>query len=206
MYRDDMERKARASITAGELLTELEADPERVAAREQQERERQAQVTVWREAERALVRELRQAGYDVETAWDLVNTAEPYPDALPILVEHLSRPYPDRVREGIGRALAVRQDARFAWPALVSLYREEPAGTDAKDGLAVALAAISDRSTLPDLIELVEDRRHGASRVLLIRGLTRSRLPAARAAVERLRDDPEVGEEARHRVAARARR
>jgi hypothetical protein len=206
MYGDHMARRARGPMTASELLTELESDPEWVAAREQQERERHAQVAVWRKAEEPLVRELQEAGYEVETAWDLVNTAEPYPDALPILLEHLGRPYPDRVREGIARALAVRRDARFAWPALVFLYQREPAGTDAKNGLAAALAAISDRSTLPELIELVEDRRHGASRVLLIGGLTRSRQPEARAAVDRLQDDPEVGEEARHRVAARARR
>jgi hypothetical protein len=204
MYRAHMVRKARGPITASELLEELESDPEWVAARERQERERLAQVAVWRKAEQPLVRELQEAGCKVETAWDLVNTAQPYPDVLPVLLEHLGRPYPDRVREGIARALAVRRDARFAWPALVSLYRREPAGTDTKHGLAAALAAISDRSTLPELIELVEDRRHGASRVLLIRGLTRSRQPEARAAVARLQDDPEVGEEARHRVAARA--
>src|SRR5699024_8296054 len=115
----------------------------------------------------------------------------------------LKRPYPDRVREGIARSLAVRGDARFAWSELVRLYREEPAGTDTKDGLAVALAAVSDPSTLGELIGLAEDPRHGHSRVLLIRGLTRSRQPRARAAVERLQGDAEVGAEARARVAAR---
>jgi hypothetical protein len=87
----------------------------------------------------------------------------------------------------------------------VQLYEREPAGTDTKDGLAVALAAISDRSTLDDLVALAEDARHGASRVLLLRGLPRSRQAAARAAVERLQSDPDVGAEARRRVAARRR-
>jgi hypothetical protein len=191
--------------TASKLVSELQSDPEWAAAQEQRERERRAQLVAWRDAEQPLVDELRQIGYRVDTAWDLVSTAEPYHDALPILLRHLSKPYPDRVREGIARALAVRREARFAWPALVSLYREEPPGTDAKDGLAVALAAISDRATLPELIELAEDRRHGASRVLLIRGLTRSRQSEARTALERLQDDPDTGEEARRRVAARAR-
>ena len=193
-------------MRADELMRELANDPEWVGAQDRRESERNALAAALREAEQPLVQELRRAGYAVDSAWDLVNTSVPYPGALPILLDHLARPYPDRVREGIARALAVRGDARFAWPELVSLYREEPPGTDAKDGLAVALAAISDRSTLTELIQLAQDRSHGSSRVLLIRGLTRSRQPEARAAVEGLQDDPEVGEEARSRVAARARR
>ena len=44
-----------------------------------------------RQAEAPLVDELRVAGFQVETAWDLVNTSDPYPDALPILLEHVPR-------------------------------------------------------------------------------------------------------------------
>jgi hypothetical protein len=172
------------------------------AAQEARRRESDRKAAEWRKAEQPLLADLRRTGIEVQSAWDLVNTSRPYLEALPVLLEHLARPYPDRVREGIARALAVR-DARFAWPALVRLYQQEPPGTDAKDGLAVALAAISDRSTLSDLIRLAADRQQGTSRVLLIRGLTRSRQPSARAALERLQDDPEVGEEARRRVAAR---
>lgn len=195
--------KRRGPLTAAEHLADLQADPEWIAARARDVQEREGRAAAWREAEQPLIHELRAAGYEIETAWDLVNESEPYPKALPILLDHLSKPYPDRVREGIARALAVRGDARFAWPTLVELYRIEPAGTDAKDGLAVALAAVSDRSTLRELIELAEDRRHGESRVLLVSGLTRSRQPEARTAVDRLQDDPDVGTEARRRVAAR---
>jgi len=120
----------------------LEAAPEWVAARNARDAEDARRLAEWRAAEAPLVAELRDAGFDVESAWDLVNTAEPYPAALPILLKHLSRPYPDRVREGIARALAVRGDAAFAWDELCQLYDQEPAGTDAKEGIAVALAAI----------------------------------------------------------------
>lgn len=206
LYRRGIGRRTRQPVTAAELVAELEADPGWVAARAKDERERQARAGKWREAEKPLVRELRRAGFQVDSAWDLVNRSEPYPEALPILLEHLDRPYPDRVREGIARALAVRGDSRFAWRTLVELYRREPPGTDAKDGLAVALAAIADRSTLDELIGLAEDRQHGESRVLLLAGMTRCRQPTARAAVERLQDDPDVGDEARRRVNSRRRR
>ena len=60
------------------------------------------------------------------------------PEALPNLVQHLPRDYPSPVRDGIARALAVPA-ARFAWPVVVRMYRQEPAGR-VKDGLAVAIS------------------------------------------------------------------
>jgi hypothetical protein len=128
--------------TAQELLAELEADPEWMAGLNARDAERARRDNEWRAAEAPLVAELRDAGFDVKSAWDLVNTPQPYPEALPILLKHLVRPYPDRVREGIARALAVRGEAAFARDELCQLYDNEPDGTDAKTGMAVALAAI----------------------------------------------------------------
>ncbi|WP_040598263.1 hypothetical protein [Patulibacter medicamentivorans] len=167
-----------------------------VEAKQQREEELQRKVAEWRAAEVPLAEELRAAGLEVESAWDLVNTSTPYPAALPILLEHLGRPYPDRVREGIARSLAVR-DAKFGWETLMRLYRDEPAGSDAKDGLAAALAAVSDDDVVDELIALAGDSVHGESRILLLRGLKRSRAPQARAALVEFSGDPVLGQEAR---------
>jgi HEAT repeat protein len=183
-------------MTAEEWMAELEANPDFVAHRDERERERQRNEAKWRQAETPLVEELRGAGLDVEWSWDLVNTSKPYPEALPILLEHLQRSYPDRVREGIARALAVR-DAQFAWPTLTRLYREEDAGTNAKDGLAVAIAATSHDEVIDELISLAGDTQHGESRLLLLRALKRSRNPRARTALEELEADPELEKEVR---------
>ncbi len=156
----------------------------------------------WRKAEEPLAEELQAAGYDVESAWDLFNRKElwnrkerikPYVDALPILVKHLQRTYPARVREGIARALAMPQ-AKFAWDVLVRLYRDEPE-TDAKDGLAVAIGAAADDSVLDQVIELVRDPHHGQSRLLMLSALERSSDPRARAALMELGTDPDLKEE-----------
>lgn len=149
-----------------------------------------------RRAEAPLIDDLSRAGFSVESAWDLVNTSTPYPDALPILLAHLERPYPDRVREGVARALTVR-DAKFGWNSLTALLLREPAGTDAKDGLAVALAAASDDEVIGDVIELARDERHGASRLLLLGALKRSKDPRAHSALEQLEADPELTKEVR---------
>lgn len=180
-------------VSAAELMARLSADPEFVAKQERVEEERQARAAEWRRAEAPLVGALNAAGFAVESAWDLVNTSAPYPDALPILVDHLQRPYPGRVREGIARALAVPQ-SKFAWNILTSLYRKETI-KDAKDGLAVAIAAAADDEVIEDVIGLVRDMRHGASRLLLLDALERSADPRARAALMELGTDPELKKE-----------
>ncbi len=189
-----MPEKRRGGRTVEELLRELEADPQFVRRQEEREAERRQLERQLRDAEAPLLHDLADVGVDVDSrVGPLVNTSTPYPDALPVLLDHLGRDYPDRVREGMARALAVRGDAAFAWATLLRLYRQEPAGTDAKDGLAVALPAVAAGSELNELIELAADARHGESRILLIGGISRLRSAEAREALDRLADDPVVG-------------
>lgn len=179
--------------TAAELMARLNADPEFVTQRAHREAEHQKRETEHRRAEAPLVQELQAAGFSVESVWDLVNTATPYPAALPILLDHLQRTYPGPVREGIARALAVR-DAVFGFDVLTRLYHEERE-TRPKDGLAVAIAATADDRHIDDVIALARDARHGPSRLLLLSALKRSTLPRARATLIDLGTDPELKKE-----------
>jgi len=186
-------------MTAADLLAQLESDPAWVAARAERERQLARREAELGESEAPLAQQLREAGIDVESAWDLVKTYEPYPDAIPILLAHLHRPYPDRVREGIARALAV-PDAHSAWHEIVELYRltdpdEEP---DTKDGLAVCLAAIAGRGNVEEVIVLIRDRSLGPSRVVFLRVLTRLRVPQAWELVAECARDPELRRQAEH--------
>jgi hypothetical protein len=184
-----------SKITAAELMAKLNADPKYVVERQQEEEERQKSAAEWRRAEEPLVGELRAAGFNVESTWDLVNTPGTYPAAVPILLRHLPRHYPAAVREGIARALAV-PEAKVGWELLTQLYREEQKGR-AKDGLAVAIAAAADDNLLRDVIELARDTRQGPSRLLLLSALERSASPLARAALMDLGTDPELKKEIR---------
>jgi hypothetical protein len=163
--------------------------------RRTKEEERQKCVAEWRQAETPLVSELGEAGFVVRSVWDLVNTSRPYPQAVPILLKHLQRPYPPTVREGIARALAV-PDAKLGRPLLLSLYREEQEPR-AKDGLAVAIAATTDESVVADVISLARDVQNGPSRLLLLRALERSTDPRTRIALKELESDPELTKEVR---------
>ncbi len=189
-----MTRARRRPVTADQLMARLEADPEFVVGRAAQDDERKRKQAILRRAEAPLVAELRGAGFDVSSAWDLVNTKRPGSAALPILLAHLGRPHPDRVREVIARALAVR-DSLLAWHDRTRLYRDEDQGTDAKDGLAAAIAAVSNDDVIDDLIALAGDPEHGTSRVLLLTAVARSKAPQARTALERLAKDPQLAEE-----------
>lgn len=180
-------------ITAAELMAKLNADPEFVAKRAQDEEERNKRDAEYRLAEAPLVIELRAAGFQVQSAWDLVNTPTPYPKAVPILLAHLPRPYPAAVREGIARALAVR-DASCGWEVLTRLYRDEHE-VRAKDGLAVAIAGAANDDLIGDVITLARDKDQGPSRVLLLGSLERSADPRARAALMDLATDPDLSEE-----------
>lgn len=143
-------------ITAAELMAKLNAEPEFVARRAREEDARQKRESEYRLAEAPLVSALRAAGFQVQSAWDLVNTPGSYANAVPILLAHLPRPYPAAVREGIARALAVRE-ASCGWDLLTQLYRDEHE-IRAKDGLAVAIAAAANDDLIGDVIALAETR------------------------------------------------
>lgn len=180
-------------ITAAELMAKLNADPEFVAKRAREEEERLKREAEYRRAEAPLVDELRAAGFQVQSAWDLVNTPGSYPKAVPILLAHLPRPYPAAVREGIARALAV-PEAKVGWNVLTQIYRDEQ-DKRAKDGLAVAIAAAADEDVISDVIALARDTQHGPSRLLLLSALERSADPRARATLMDLGTDPELKKE-----------
>lgn len=186
----------RSPATAAELLAELSADPEIRARQAAHRKELARQAAVWRAAEQPLIDELRAAGLGVDTVWMRFPDSFQWEIAIPILLEHLRRPYPDRVRDGIARGLG-RREARPVWDELVALYVEENAGTETKDGLAATLGAIADRSRLDQVLGLMRDERHGGSRILLISALTRLR---SRALLEEFVEDPVLGKEARHRL------
>lgn len=180
-------------VTASELMDQLNADPEHVARRNEQETAVRRKEAEYARAEMHLVRELRDAGAQVSWVWDLVNTKTPYPQLIPILVSHLDRAYPEKVREGIARALAV-PEARVVWNDLVRHYiAETDTGTHGmKWALHLAIAAAADVTVLDPLIRLACDRRHGRNRALFIDALARIDDPRAKAALKELESDPDL--------------
>lgn len=189
---------------ADEFMKELEADPEWRVAQAERERRTAEQEARYAEAEKPVVAALAEIGVQVESVWDLVNRKDDhYADAVPVLVAHLQDgSYPDRVREGIARSLSFRKAAP-AWSDIVELYRSTTDSFDLQEGLAVAMAGTVTDETVDELVAEAQREEHGESRLLLLLGLKRLGTPAAREALEGLRDDPELGDNAAKHLARR---
>ncbi|WP_019866746.1 hypothetical protein [Methylovulum miyakonense] len=159
--------------------------------------------------EEPIVADLRTVGLELESVWDLVSRPSNYPEAIPILLKHLQKPYSDRTREGIARALSIRYPVvRAAWPILVKEYCNTPEGwgivapddtvnvkLGAKDGLACALCVAVTDETLEEFINLVKDPANGDSRILLLKPLRKSKNPLAKMVLEELASDPVFAKE-----------
>jgi hypothetical protein len=183
-------------ISVADFNAQLAADPEYQAKRRAFVAKQKALDEFLARAEAPVVDALQRAGFSVSSVWDLVNTAERYTAALPILLDHLQRDYPDRVREGIARAMAV-PESKFAWQTLLNLFRHslEAKPNGVKWAIGLALAAAADDEVMPDVIALFRDRRHGENRLAFTKALKRSRLANARAALEQGREDPQLVKE-----------
>jgi len=131
-----MTPRRKGPITAEELLRKLEADPDWVAKRDARERGQIAWEAEMAELERNLVSEIRSVGYEIDSVWDLVNNAPhpvlerkfvgPYERAYPILIRHLKLPHIREVREGIVRALIVKDGGPEMEVALLDELLKEP--------------------------------------------------------------------------------
>lgn len=113
------------SITAGELIAKLKADPEF----QKKKAERDAQMAVVFERrkkdEAGLVAELRAVGYEVDSVYDFVNTRKKYPDAIPVLIRHLDLAHEPVIREGIARALTIKYGGAAVEVALLRHFENE---------------------------------------------------------------------------------
>lgn len=185
----------RLNKTAAELLKELQDNPEVQAQRQKREEALRSAESELAKSEGPLLNALAKLGVEVGSIWDLVNRPTNSAELVAVLMDHLDRPYPDAIREGIARALTVAE-ARSHWSELLSQYRKER-GQRAKQGLAVAIGGIATDNEFSDVLSLLKDKSQGTSRVLLLLPLERSYDPRALSALKELVSDPELGREIR---------
>ena len=123
-------------------------------------------------------------------------------------MEHLQKDYPTRVQGAIARALAVPESRRF-WPTLLELFRSHPDGTVAnlgKFGIGCALAAGFTEERLDDVVEILDEPRHGLNRAVFLPVIAKLDSPKAVAALERASADPDLDKEAAFQLRLKARR
>lgn len=143
---------------------------------------------------------LRALNYGVETAWDFVNAQYSYRSAIPVLVEHLHRPYHPRNLEGIVRALTVPPARSLAWDALLAVARKPVSSApeeSLQDAAFNALAVIATKADLPTLAQMVLDRTLGSGRSAFLIRLRRSKYPDIESILARSMEDPDLAPQAR---------
>ncbi len=191
------DRKRRpGAMSATEFMAQLAKDKDYQRKKAAFDAGVQERAGVLRTAEQPIVAALRSVGVQVDSVWDLVNTSEPYPAALPVLMEHLERGgYPDRVMESLGRALAVKPAVAY-WDRLKALYLV-PRNPGEEDGVALALAACATGAQLDDLVGFLSLPERGESRIYFIRPILNVGGRRGREIVDSLGSDPMFGKEAR---------
>jgi hypothetical protein len=157
-----------------------------------------------REAE-PVVRDLRDAGFDIQSLSDVLSKGEMVSQSVSVLLKHLQLPYGDSVRSAIALALGKPIPAvRAAWPILMAQYLAAPMGRGIrvsggsaewplglKGALANALCAAVTDKTLPDLIALIRNPSHGESRIVLLQALRRrSKNKLVQETLQELLHDP----------------
>lgn len=197
-------KKSTSPISATELMAQLEKDEEFQRKRKIREEALSARAAELTAAEQPIVRDLRASGVAVDSVWDLVATATPYPDALPVLLQHLEvGGYPDRVMESLGRALAVKPSIIF-WSRLEKLYLSSR-GAGEREGAAIALAAAAGPEQVDDLMRFLRNPVLGATRIYFVSPLLRIGEEAGREFIESVADDPVLGKEASLRLSRKRR-
>lgn len=140
-----------------------------------------------------LTRELNDAGIQCKDVWDLVRVKTPYPNAIDVLVSHLRRPYHDKNKEGIIRALTVKEGKSKAGPALIAEYENTP---KEKNNLRWVIGnAIATTMTLKEvewMYATVLDKTNGTSRSSLVLGLGTVRTERSEDILISLLDDHDV--------------
>jgi HEAT repeat protein len=154
-----------------------------------------------REEDQRVVAQLRQAGLNVSSVWDLVHTADDYTDAAPVLATMLSRTADYEVKEGIVRALSLKTFRAAAFEALVSALEElfddaTPRADTLKWAIGNALSVQATRDDGETLTTLLRRQEAGGARQMIALAIGRIKYRAAASVLVRLLEDPQVAAQA----------
>jgi hypothetical protein len=190
--------KANKTLTAGDLINQLAADPAYVAREAAKDRARELKAHELIRAGAALRADLAAIGIDVQSVWDLVNGPQTHVRAVPVLLRHIRGDYPPEILEGIARALALPEVAYAYWELVERLLAEPHQSVQVRYALALAVGVATTEATLSHTIDLACDKTLGECRAGFLMGLQRFR--STKEMHIRLADllkDPILGDEAR---------
>lgn len=121
--------------------------------------------------DKMVVHALAEVGISVLSVYDLQNSRQRYPEAIPVLLSMLSKVQNDRVKEGIACALAVKEARPIAAEPLIREFLTMSDDTDSRKivkwTIAYALSVVADDTVFDDIVGLLRDTRHGQAREMI---------------------------------------
>lgn len=114
--------------------------------------------------------ELLQVGIFVNSVYDLVNTKEKYPEAIPILLNALEQGISDkRIKEGVIRALTVKEAKGAGCDLLLKeFYKCSENESSIRWAIGNAFQVIATSEFIPELIKIVKNKAYGKSRQMFV--------------------------------------
>jgi len=137
-----------------------------------------------------LLNDLEEVGLKVVSVYDLVNTSASYKEAIPILVKHLSIPYHPKSKEGIVRALAVKEAKGIACKPILEEYYKTPKEDDNYRWiLGNTMRVIVTKDYINEIIDIVLNEDNGESRQMFVVALSKLKHPETKKVLQQLLDD-----------------
>jgi len=147
--------------------------------------------------EEPILSALEAAGFPSRSLADLRHSGLRYRQAVPVLVDWLSRVTDSKVKGEIVRALSVPWAKPIATEALIREFRQvetaaDPTGTGLRWTIGNALEVLFDDANFEAFADLARDEHYGKARQMVVLGLGKSKRPEAVEVLLELIDDPDV--------------
>lgn len=144
-----------------------------------------------------LILELKEVGIEINSIWDLVNTRERYPEAIPALIKYLPKISYCKNKEGIIRALTVKEARGKATPVLIAEYEKTPKKEDnLRWVIGNAIATVMTLQDVEWILSVVVDKSNRRSRGQLVKALGTVKSGKVEDILIKLLNDDEVAPEA----------
>ena len=175
-----MDAVKRSAMTAGELMRQLEADPEFVARRAEKAARHAQRAEICRKAEAPFLEALAKSGFQVANVDDIARTFRPLPQSLiDLLIEWIPQVEHPKVQEMMTWQLLAAPRRSLDGRFLTALY-----DSTCNDQLKWVIADVIEQTQPSDveawLPQAIQNWRSGNARILLASAITKM-LPTAQA-------------------------
>jgi HEAT repeat protein len=142
--------------------------------------------------------ELAKVGVFVNDIYDLVNSDKHYPAAVPVLLDLLQEGIEfEGIKEGVIRALAIKEAIGKASPILLDEYNKLPKNKSLlRWAIGNTIYTTITRDDVERIVQIVQDKENGISRQMFVAALGKIASDKVEDILIKLLDDDEVAAQA----------